>query len=142
MIRLVGFVLLFFLGSNVFAQVPILNNKTVQTPKSDVLNKCINTDGSVTYTQFDCEQNSTKADKQWIYQTNITFSTPTKKEIILQNGLPYPVTGKGSEQFNHLDPNQSGIDMLKDKMKDKSLMELFDQGVKTLMMRQDILNSL
>lgn len=131
-----------FILSLAYAQVPMLDSSTIQMPKSKVLNKCIDEHKKIIYTQFECSETATKADKQWIDQTNITFSTPTQKEIILQNGLPYPVTGKSSEQFNHLDPNQSGMNMLKDKMKDKSLMELFDQGVKALMMRQDILNSL
>ena len=131
-----------FMSSIALAQVPMLDSSTIQMPKSKALNKCIDENNKIVYTQFECSETATKADKEWIDQTNITFSTPTQKEIILQNGLPYPVTGKGSEQFNHLDPNQSGMDMLKDKMKDKSLMELFDQGVKALMMRQDILNSL
>lgn len=135
--------LMFFCISAIaLAQVPMLDSSTIQMPKSKALNKCIDENNKIVYTQFECSETATKADKQWIDQTNITFSTPTQKEIILQNGLPYPVTGKGSEQFNHLDPNQSGMDMLKDRMKDKSLMELFDQGVKALMMRQDMLDSL
>lgn len=130
------------ISSIAVAQVPMLDSSTIQMPKSKALNKCIDENNKVVYTQFECSETETKADKKWIDQTNITFSTPTQKEVVLQNGLPYPVKGKGSEQFNHLDPNQTGMDMLKNAMKDKSLMELFDQGVKALMMRQEILNSL
>lgn len=137
-----GGIIIVFLSSLAMAQVPMLDSSTVQMPKSKALNKCIDENNKIIYTQFECSETAVKADNKWIDQTNITFSTPTQKEIILQNGLPYPIKGKGSEQFNHLDPNQSGIDMLKGAMKDKSLMELFDQGVKALMMRQDILNSL
>lgn len=130
------------MSSIAVAQVPMLDSSTIQMPKSKALNKCIDENNKVVYTQFECSETATKADKKWIDQTNITFSTPTQKEVVLQNGLPYPVKGKGSEQFNHLDPNQTGMDMLKDAMKDKSLMELFDQGIKALMMRQDMLDSI
>ncbi len=134
--------LIIFISAIATAQVPMLDSSTIQMPKSKALNKCIDENNKVVYTQFECSETATKADKKWIDQTNITLSTPTQKEIILQNGLPYPARGKGSEQFNHLDPNQSGMDMLKDAMKDKSLMELFDQGIKALMMRQDMLDSI
>ncbi len=124
--------LIFFFASTIaIAQVPILDSSTIKMPKSKALNKCIDENNKVMYTQFECHDTTKKADDQWIEQTNITYATATQKKVI-----------KTKEQGKSLDPNQSGIDMLKDGMQDKSFMELFDQGLKALMMRQDMLKDL
>lgn len=122
---------LLILQSMALAQVPMLDSSTTMMPKSKALNKCIDENNRIIYTQFECAETATKADEKWVDQTNITFSTPDQKAV-LPNGQLNP----------QLDPNQSGVDMLKNSMKDKSLIELFDQGIKTLMMRQDALDSL
>lgn len=130
------------LSHTTLAQVPMLDSTTIKMPEAKTLNKCIGENNQITYTQFECAETFTKAQDGWIEQVNITFSTPDQSAIIIQGGLPYRMNGRSPDQINYLDPNQSGLDMLKGSMKDKSLLELFDQGIKALMMRQEILNSL
>lgn len=137
------FIMLFVVASISFSQVPMLDANTITMPKSQTLNKCIDQNNNITYTQFNCDEASVEADKIWIEQVNITFSTPEKTAVTIQSNMPYVSNSKLWESLdaNDLD-NQKGIDLLKNSLENKSLLELFDQGIKALMMRQEILDSL
>lgn len=137
------FIMLFVVASISFSQVPMLDANTITMPKSQTLNKCIDQNNNITYTQFNCDEASVEADKIWIEQVNITFSTPEKTAVTIQGNIPYVSNSKLWESLdvNDLD-NQKGIDLLKNSLENKSLLELFDQGIKALMMRQEILDSL
>lgn len=128
-----------FLSSFGMAQVPMLDASTIKMPKSKALNKCVDENNKIIYIQFECSETAQKVEENWVDQTNITFSTAPKIES-KQKELSPQHSGNG--QGKNINPNQSGLDMLKDGMKDKSMMELFDQGIKALMMRQDMLDSI
>ena len=131
--------IVFGVSSIAMAQVPILDSSTIKMPKSKTLNKCVDANNKIIYTQFECNENTKKVEDNWVDQTNITFSSAPKVEA-RQKGLSSQNSRNG--KGNNVNPNQSGLDILQEGMKDKSMMELFDQGIKALMMRQDMLNSI
>lgn len=131
--------IVFHISSVAIAQVPMLDSSTIKMPKSKTLNKCVDANNKIIYTQFECNDSAQKVEENWIDQTNITFSTAPKVDA-RQKGLSSQNGGNGKDKS--INTNQSGLDILQEGMKDKSMMELFDQGIKALMMRQDMLDSI
>lgn len=97
----------------------------------------------MTYTQFECKSDTAKVEENWQDQANLTYSTSRERSFSQGDDVLSAITGgnRGSSGQQNFD-DQKGIDMLKDAMKDKSLLELFDNGIKALMLRQQILNSI
>lgn len=112
------------------AEVPMLNSSTVKMPQKNALHKCVDADNKVTYTQFECQKSAEKIDGKWVDEANLTYLTSDEKNHLITKTKNIDVD------------DTSGVDLLKKELKDQSLMELFDQGIKALMMRQEILNAL
>ncbi len=134
MIRTMIIAVFFHLFAFAYAQAPVLNNSTVIMPKSDTLNKCLNADGSIVYTQFECEKTSTKADNAWVENANLTFVMP-EKYAVFQEGGPLTMWAK-QEQKKNKDKS------LEEMIEGKNFIELFNMGIQSYIQRAALLNSL
>ena len=118
------------MSSIALAQVPMLDSSTIQMPKSKALNKCIDENNKIVYTQFECSETATKADKQWIEQANLTFVMPDKYTI-------NPLKAWAEEQQS-LNQDKTFNEMIEGK----NFGELINMGVQAYMQRAILMNSL
>lgn len=118
--------------SVVLAEVPVLNSTTVKLAKSQVLNKCINADGHIIYTQFECAKTSIKVDDTWIENANLTFVMP-EKYIVFQEGNSLTMLAK---------EDQNKDKTLEEMVEGRNFFELFNMGIQAYIQRTALLNSL
>lgn len=130
----VSLIILLTCLSNSVAQVPVLNASTIKMPKSEVLNKCIDEQNKITYTQFECDQTSVKADNKWLEEANLTFIMPEKYSAFSKDG-PLTQWAKSEQQKNK-------DKTLEEMIEGKNFIELFNMGIQAYIQRAALLNSL
>lgn len=112
------------------AQVPMLDSSTITMPKSKALNKCIDENNKIIYTQFECSETAVKADKKWIEQANLTFAMPDKYTL-------NPLKAWAEEQKS-LNEDKS----LEEMIEGKNIGELLNMGIQAYLQRAVLMNSL
>ncbi len=147
-------------------EIPKLTKDTVSIAEAGILNKCVHKKDSkkVIYSQFNCPEEYSLIDENWREETNITESSPPKKES-LPSFLPFlngeDVSAYDTDSFTKLPENApfsdivntinekqkkgepiDGYDILKEAFKNRNPVELFNEGLRALMYRKQFLDSL